>query len=66
VVAKTLTEEEKVMPTYEYRCDNCAKTFSIQLSMSEHEKGNITCPECKEGRIVQQYSTFYAKTRKKS
>ena len=54
------------MPNYEYRCENCAKTFSIQLSMSEHEKGNITCPECKEGRIVQQYSPFYAKTSRKS
>jgi putative FmdB family regulatory protein len=54
------------MPTYEYQCENCANIFSIQLSMSEHEKGNITCPVCKEGRVIQQYSTFYAKTSKKS
>lgn len=54
------------MPTYEYRCENCAKLFSIQVSMSEHEKGNITCPDCKKDMIVQQYSTFYAKTSKKS
>jgi putative FmdB family regulatory protein len=54
------------MPIYEYRCENCAKVFSIQLSMSEHEKGNITCPDCKEARIVPQYSAFYAKTSKKS
>jgi putative FmdB family regulatory protein len=57
---------ESIMPTYEYQCENCANIFSIQLSMSEHEKGNITCPVCKEGRVIQQYSTFYAKTSKKS
>jgi putative FmdB family regulatory protein len=54
------------MPTYEYRCENCAKLFSIQMSMLEHDKGKITCPDCKGNRIVQQYSTFYAKTSKKS
>lgn len=54
------------MPTYEYRCENCAKSFSIQVSIAEHEKATITCPDCKEGRVVQQYSSFYAKTSKKS
>ena len=54
------------MPIYEYCCENCGKIFSLQLSMSEHEKGNLACPECKGGRIVQQYSPFYAKTSKKS
>ena len=54
------------MPSYEYRCEKCAKVFSIQLSMSEHDKENITCPDCKEGRVVQQYSAFYAQTSKKS
>ena len=54
------------MPTYQYSCMNCGKIFSIQLSMSEHETGNITCPDCLDRRIVQQYSTFYAKTSKKS
>lgn len=54
------------MPTYEYRCDNCGKSFSLRMSMAEHEKGSLTCPDCKGGRIVQQYSAFYAKTSKKS
>jgi putative FmdB family regulatory protein len=54
------------MPTYDYRCENCAKTFSVTLSMSEHDKGNIACPGCKEDKVVQLYSTFYAKTSKKS
>lgn len=54
------------MPTYEYRCENCDKEFTLHLSISEHEQGNITCPYCNEGRIVRQYSPFYAKTSRKS
>jgi putative FmdB family regulatory protein len=54
------------MPTYDYRCENCAKTFSLTLSMSEHDKGNIACPGCKADKVVQLYSAFYAKTSKKS
>ena len=54
------------MPTYDYRCENCAKTFSVTLSMSERDKGNIACPGCKEDKVVQLFSTFYAKTSKKS
>jgi putative FmdB family regulatory protein len=54
------------MPTYDYRCENCAKTFSITLSMSERDKGNIACPGCKADKVVKLYSTFYAKTSKKS
>lgn len=54
------------MPTYEYRCENCSKLFSIRMSMSEHGKGIISCPDCKESRIIPHYSTFYAKTSKKS
>ena len=62
----TLSEEEKHMPTYDYRCENCAKTFSVTLSMLEHDKGNIACPGCKEDKVVQLYSAFFAKTSKKS
>lgn len=66
MTGKTVNEEEKHMPTYDYRCENCAKTFSVTLSMSERDKGNIACPVCKKNKVVQLYSTFYAKTSKKS
>jgi putative FmdB family regulatory protein len=66
MMAKTFIEEEKHMPIYDYRCDNCAKTFSVTLSMAEHDKGKIACPGCKDDKVVQLYSTFYAKTSKKS
>lgn len=54
------------MPIYEYCCTNCGKLFSRQMKMSEHDKGDLECPECGGRQIVQQYSTFYAKTAKKS
>jgi putative FmdB family regulatory protein len=57
---------EQDMPTYEYRCGTCAKGFTIVLTMSEHDRGDIRCPECKSDQVVQQYSTFYAKTSRKS
>ncbi len=54
------------MPVYEYLCKDCGNKFSIHLSMTEHEMGNLTCPVCKGGQITQQYSSFFAKTSKKS
>jgi len=54
------------MPTYDYRCENCAKMFSVTMSMAQHDKGDIACPDCKENKVVQLYSVFYAKTSKKS
>lgn len=54
------------MPIYEYRCNGCAKNFSVTMSIAEHDKGGVTCPECKGASVVQQYTAFYAKTSKKS
>lgn len=54
------------MPVYEYSCTNCGASFSLLLHISEHEKGNIQCPECKGVQVVQRYTPFYAKTAKKS
>ena len=54
------------MPIYEYRCEKCSQTFSVKMSMAEHEQGSIACPSCKKSRVVPQYSAFYAKTSKKS
>ncbi len=54
------------MPTYDYRCESCSKIFSMQMGMTEHDKGGIICPECKGTSIVQQYPPFFAKTSRKS
>jgi len=54
------------MPVYEYRCEKCGEIFSLTLPMKEHDKGGITCPNCKSTSVVQQFTSFFAKTSKKS
>jgi putative FmdB family regulatory protein len=54
------------MPTYEYRCLNCKKSFEVVMSISEYEKGKIKCPKCKKGRVKQQISEVMVQTSKKS
>ncbi len=36
------------MPIYEYRCVDCARTYSVRMGLTEHDKGYISCPDCKE------------------
>ncbi len=54
------------MPTYEYRCDKCRKRFTRVESMAQHESARPTCPNCKSTKVAQVYSSFFAKTGKKS
>ncbi len=54
------------MPTYEYLCRKCQDSFTVVLTMSEHDRGQVKCPQCGGREVTQQYSTFYAKTSKKS
>jgi putative FmdB family regulatory protein len=57
---------EETMPTYEYLCKKCQLIFTIVMSMAEHDRSKVKCPHCQGRQVVQQYSTFYAKTSKKS
>ncbi len=54
------------MPTYEFRCTKCGKSFSESMSLAEHEKGKFRCPKCKSSRVEQQISAFQTKTSRKS
>lgn len=55
------------MPTYEYKCLNCGKTFSLQMSITEHDiQKKVACPHCKSENVSRIYSTFSAVTSKKS
>jgi len=59
-------KEVTSMPTYEYRCTKCKRDFSLTMSMAAHDTETVRCPACQNASVVQQYSTFYAKTSKKS
>ena len=54
------------MPTYEFLCENCKKTFSVILSLSDYEKKKYKCPKCDSKKVKQQVTAFQAVTSKKS
>ncbi|MEN6441264.1 MAG: zinc ribbon domain-containing protein [Syntrophobacter sp.] len=54
------------MPAYEYKCEACKEEFTMILSFSEHENGDIRCPKCQSDRIIQLVSAFTPKTGRKS
>lgn len=55
------------MPTYDYHCSDCNATFSVILTITEHEKTPPTsCPECGSKNIHQVFSGVTVITSKKS
>jgi putative FmdB family regulatory protein len=54
------------MPTYEYVCKECKKTFTVILTIAEHESTRVACPKCKSKKTEQQFASFFAVTSKKS
>lgn len=57
------------MPTYEFLCQKCSKTFEMVLSMADYErrrKKGIECPKCASSKVIRQISGFQVKTSKKS
>lgn len=54
------------MPSYEYFCKDCKKTFSVIMTLGEYEKGHVTCPKCKGKKVEQKVAAFFAVTSKKS
>jgi putative FmdB family regulatory protein len=54
------------MPSYEYLCKDCKKTFTLILTLVEYEKGHIACPKCKSKKVEQKPAAFFAVTARKS
>jgi putative FmdB family regulatory protein len=54
------------MPTYSYHCQECRKNFTVQMSITEHDKAKVKCPRCSSKKVVQQIVPFNTKTSKKS
>ncbi len=54
------------MPTYEFYCEKCKKSFNVILSIFEYEMKNYRCPKCKGKKVNQQISSFQTITSKKS
>ncbi len=57
------------MPTYEFQCEKCDKTFEQTWSLSEYDKRikeKNKCPSCDSTRVVKTISVVQVKTSKKS
>ncbi len=54
------------MPTYDYVCRKCKKSFTVTMPFREYEKGRAKCPHCKSGNPRQQITSFMTKTSRKS
>ena len=54
------------MPRYVFFCDACGKEFTLNLHISEMEKGAVKCPDCSSDKTRQAVAAFSAMTSKKS
>ncbi len=55
------------MPVYEYTCKDCAKEFTVFLTIKEFEVNpKIKCPHCESDHVEKKLSAFMTKTSKKS
>jgi putative FmdB family regulatory protein len=53
---------EESVPTYEYRCRDCANVFDRIESLSEHGARVPKCPKCNSRNVEQVLTSFFAKT----
>lgn len=54
------------MAWYDYRCPECRKDFQVEMKPSEAGAKPVECPECRRKEVERVYSSFYAKTSRKS
>jgi putative FmdB family regulatory protein len=54
------------MPTYDFVCKECKKTFTLTMTLEEYDKGRFACPKCKSKKVEQKMAAFFAVTSKKS
>ncbi|MBI5711586.1 MAG: zinc ribbon domain-containing protein [Candidatus Eisenbacteria bacterium] len=54
------------MPSYDYRCEKCHKSFSVVLSLKQHDAKKVACPKCGSRVVKQRISSFFAITSRKA
>ena len=54
------------MPTYDFRCGGCRKKYTVTMSISEWDQKRIKCPKCGSSKKEAVFSSFFAKTSRKS
>jgi putative FmdB family regulatory protein len=59
-------ERVVAMPIYDYVCRACGHEFQLVERISEHEKTEAKCPECKSTEVERVLTGAFVKTGKKS
>jgi putative FmdB family regulatory protein len=54
------------VPTYQYRCKECGKSFERTETISEHEAAKVRCPKCNSKKVTQVPGRVNVVTSKKS
>jgi putative FmdB family regulatory protein len=55
------------MPTYDFKCEKCKKTFTEKQTFEQHDHHKkVKCPKCGSTSVRQVISSTFAKTAKKS
>jgi len=54
------------MPTYEFLCESCEKSFELMLTLAERAVVKVQCPTCGSEKVVPQMTVFTPKTSRKS
>ena len=54
------------MPSYDYYCRDCDRTFTVYMSLQDHDTVQVHCVQCQGTQVEQRLSVFVAMTSKKS
>lgn len=55
------------MPTYEFLCRRCEKSFIAEMHVDEHDRSVAECPVChRKDKVEKRLSTFTPVTSHKS
>ena len=54
------------MPSYDYCCRDCDHTFTMSMSLKDHDTAQVRCVQCHGTRVEQLVTAFVAVTSKKS
>jgi putative FmdB family regulatory protein len=57
---------EVPMPTYDFRCGECKKKYTLTMSISVRDRRRVKCPKCGSGKAEPVFSSFFAKTTRKA
>jgi putative FmdB family regulatory protein len=54
------------MPSYDYRCGECRKKFTLKQTFEEHDHKKLRCPKCGAHKVERLINPVFTKTSKKS